>query len=71
MFRRRHCVTANIAGVVWAAAMFAWFCLSALYLQRVLRYSPLEIGLAFLPGNLVMMAMSGRARAASGAISPG
>jgi MFS family permease len=38
--------------------MFAWFFLSALYLQLVLGYSPLEVGLAFLPGNLVMGAMS-------------
>jgi MFS family permease len=38
--------------------MFAWFFLSALYLQLVLGYSPLEVGLAFLPGNLIMGAMS-------------
>ena len=31
--------------------MFAWFFLSALYLQLVLGYSPLEVGLAFLPGE--------------------
>ena len=29
--------------------MFAWFFLSALYLQLVLGYSPLQVGLAFLP----------------------
>jgi MFS family permease len=34
--------------------MFAWFFLSALYLQLVLGYSPLEVGLAFLPANLIM-----------------
>jgi MFS family permease len=38
--------------------MFAWFFLTALYLQLVLGYSPLQVGLAFLPGNLVMGAMS-------------
>ena len=38
--------------------MFAWFFLSALYLQLVLGYSPLEVGLAFLPGNLIMGALS-------------
>ena len=38
-------------GVLWAAAMFAWFFLSALYLQLVLGYSPLQVGLAFLPGE--------------------
>ena len=45
-------------GVLWSAAMFAWFFLSALYLQLVLGYSPLEVGLAFLPANLIMAAFS-------------
>ena len=31
--------------------MFAWFFLSALYMQRVLGYGPLQVGLAFLPAN--------------------
>ena len=38
--------------------MFAWFFLSALYLQLVLGYSPLEVGLTFLPANLIMGAFS-------------
>jgi MFS family permease len=48
----------NVVGVLWAGAMFAWFFLSALYLQLVLGYSPLQVGLAFLPGNLIMGAFS-------------
>src|SRR5204863_1708826 len=36
----------------------AWFFLSALYLQQVLGYSPLQVGLAFLPANLIMGAFS-------------
>ncbi len=39
-------------------AMFAWFFLSALYLQLVLGYSPLQVGLSFLPANLIMGAFS-------------
>src|SRR5262249_25972726 len=35
-------------------AMFAWFFLSALYMQLVLGYSPLQVGLAFLPANVIM-----------------
>jgi EmrB/QacA subfamily drug resistance transporter len=54
IFRHRNVATANIVGVLWAAAMFAWFFLSALYLQLVLGYSPLDVGLAFLPANLIM-----------------
>ncbi|MFM0235177.1 MFS transporter, partial [Paraburkholderia sediminicola] len=46
--------TANVVGVLWAAAMFAWFFISALYLQRVLGYRPLQVGLAFLPASLIM-----------------
>ena len=34
--------------------MFAWFFLSALYMQLVLGYSPLQVGLAFLPANVIM-----------------
>src|SRR5688572_6987019 len=58
LFRLRNVATANVVGVLWAAAMFAWFFLSALYLQLVLGYSPMEIGLAFLPANLIMAAFS-------------
>jgi predicted MFS family arabinose efflux permease len=38
--------------------MFAWFFLSALYMQTVLGYDPMQIGLAFLPSNLIMAAFS-------------
>jgi MFS family permease len=38
--------------------MFAWFFMAALYLQLVLGYSPLEVGLAFLPSTLIMGAFS-------------
>ncbi len=58
LFRLRNVATANIVGILWAAAMFAWFFLSALYLQLVLGYSPLQVGLAFLPANLIMGAFS-------------
>jgi MFS family permease len=54
LFRKRNLSTASVAGILWAGAMFAWFFLSALYLQLVLGYSPLQVGLGFLPGNLVM-----------------
>ena len=40
---------ANVAMFVVAAGMFAMFFFNTLYLQRVLGYSALEAGLAFLP----------------------
>jgi EmrB/QacA subfamily drug resistance transporter len=54
LFRLRNVAVSNVVGVLWAAAMFAWFFVSALYLQLVLGYSPLQVGLAFLPANLIM-----------------
>jgi EmrB/QacA subfamily drug resistance transporter len=58
LFRLRNLATANVVGILWAAAMFAWFFLSALYLQLVLGYSPLQVGLGFLPANLIMGVLS-------------
>jgi EmrB/QacA subfamily drug resistance transporter len=58
LFRLRNVAVSNVVGVLWAAAMFAWFFLSALYLQLVLGYSPLQVGLSFLPANLIMGAFS-------------
>jgi MFS family permease len=58
LFRLRNLVTANIVGILWSTAMFAWFFLSALYMQLVLQYSALQVGLAFLPSNLIMGAFS-------------
>ena len=58
LFRHRNLAVANVAGVLWAAAMFAWFFMSALYMQLVLRYTPMQVGLSFLPGNLVMAFLS-------------
>jgi EmrB/QacA subfamily drug resistance transporter len=58
LFRSTTLNAANAIGVLWSAAMFAWFFLSALYLQRVLGYSAMQVGLAFLPSNLIMAACS-------------
>ncbi len=58
LFRLRNVATANVVGVLWAAAMFAWFFISALYMQIVLGYTPMQVGLAFLPANLIMAAFS-------------
>src|SRR3954454_10455420 len=43
LFRIRNTTVANGVGILWAGAMFAWFFLSALYLQAVLGYSPVEV----------------------------
>jgi EmrB/QacA subfamily drug resistance transporter len=58
MFRLRNLAVSSVVGILWAAAMFAWFFLSALYMQLVLGFTPMQIGLAFLPSNLIMAAFS-------------
>jgi predicted MFS family arabinose efflux permease len=58
LFALRNVTVSQVVGVLWAAAMFAWFFLAALYLQQVLGYGALEVGLAFVPTSVVMMLCS-------------
>jgi EmrB/QacA subfamily drug resistance transporter len=58
LFKLRSISVSNTIAVLWAAAMFAWFFISALYMQLVLQYSPMQVGLAFLPSNLIMAVFS-------------
>ncbi len=58
VFRSRDLAGANLIQALLVAGMFGMFFLGALYLQRVLHYDALEIGLAFLPTTLVMGTMS-------------
>jgi EmrB/QacA subfamily drug resistance transporter len=58
LFQSRNVVGANSVQALLVAGMFGMFFLGALYLQRVLGYSPLEVGLAFLPTTVVMGGLS-------------
>jgi EmrB/QacA subfamily drug resistance transporter len=58
VFKERNVVVVSIIGILWSVAMFAWFFLCALYLQLILGFTPLQVGLAFLPANLIMAAFS-------------
>ena len=58
LFRSRNVTGANLVIALSTAGMFAMFFLGALYLQRVLAYNPLEVGLAFLPSTLAMGTIS-------------
>ncbi len=58
IFRSRNVSGANVVQALMVAGMFGMFFLGALYLQRVLGYDALEIGLAFLPATLVMGVLS-------------
>jgi EmrB/QacA subfamily drug resistance transporter len=58
LFRSRNVSGANVVQALLVAGMFGMFFLGALYLQQILGYDALEVGLAFLPATLVMGAMS-------------
>jgi EmrB/QacA subfamily drug resistance transporter len=60
IFRSRNVTGANMIQVLSVAGMFGVFFLGALYLQRVLHYDALQIGLAFLPVTLIMGTLSVR-----------
>jgi EmrB/QacA subfamily drug resistance transporter len=54
IFRSRQVAGANVIQALTVAGMFGQGFLGALFFQRVLHYSPLETGLAFLPLTIVM-----------------
>jgi EmrB/QacA subfamily drug resistance transporter len=56
----RNIAGANLIQVLTVAGMFGMFFLGSLYLRRVLGYSPLQIGLAFLPVTIMMAVLSVR-----------
>jgi EmrB/QacA subfamily drug resistance transporter len=58
LFRSRNVTGANLVLILLVVGMFGMFFLGALYLQQILGYDPFEVGLAFLPGTIVMGAMS-------------
>jgi EmrB/QacA subfamily drug resistance transporter len=58
LFRSRSLSGANLIQALMVAAFFGFFFLGSLDMQRVLRYGPLEIGLAFLPNTVAMAALS-------------
>jgi EmrB/QacA subfamily drug resistance transporter len=58
IFRSRNVAGANLIQALFVAGMFGMFFMGALYLQRILGYSALETGLAFLPSTIVMGTLS-------------
>ncbi len=58
MFRSRNVSGANAISALSVAGMFGMFFIGALYLEQVLGYSALEIGLGFLPCTVGMGVLS-------------
>jgi EmrB/QacA subfamily drug resistance transporter len=58
IFQSRNLSGANAVLMLMVAGMFGMFFLGTLYLQRVLGYDPIQVGLAFLPVSLGIGALS-------------
>ena len=58
VFRSRDVAGANLIQMLLVAGLFGVFFLGALYLEHVLGYDPIQIGLAFLPLALGIAVMS-------------
>ena len=54
LFKARNLRVSVIAGTLWSGAQVIWYFVAVLYLQLVLGYDPLEVGLAFLPATVLM-----------------
>jgi EmrB/QacA subfamily drug resistance transporter len=61
IFRIRSLLTANVAMFLAMSGMFAMFFFNTLYIQRVLGFSPVKAGLAFLPFSAGIMVSAGLA----------
>jgi MFS family permease len=58
VFRSRIVTGANVVQVLMVAGLFGMFFLGALYMQRVLHYDAIQVGLAFLPVALGIAVLS-------------
>jgi EmrB/QacA subfamily drug resistance transporter len=58
IFCVRSLRNANVMGMLLSVPFYAQFFFTALYMQQVLGYTPLETGLAYLPSTLLIGALS-------------
>ena len=58
LFHSRNVAAANLVMALLVVGFFGMFFLGALYMQGLLGYSPLEVGLAFLPSSILMGMLS-------------
>jgi predicted MFS family arabinose efflux permease len=71
LFRRPDFSAAQIAAFAISASFFALFLYTTLYLQEVLHLSPIEAGLVYLPGTILMFVVSGATAQLSSRLHPG
>jgi EmrB/QacA subfamily drug resistance transporter len=71
LFRRPDFSGAQIAAFAISASFFALFLYTTLYLQNILGLSPIEAGLVYMPGTLVMFVVSGLSAQLASKVAPG
>ncbi|WEH39046.1 MFS transporter [Streptomyces sp. AM 2-1-1] len=59
LLRRRSVATGTLAQLITAGLMLPAFFMLPQYMQLVLGYSPMEVGLAYIPTSLAMLLVSG------------
>jgi EmrB/QacA subfamily drug resistance transporter len=58
LWRERRFAAANLASLLYGAALFPWMLIGVLFLITIWDYSPLEAGLAMTPGAFVAAAVA-------------
>jgi EmrB/QacA subfamily drug resistance transporter len=71
LFRLPAFAGAQLAVFAMSASFFALFLYTTLYLQNILSLSPLEAGLVYLPGTILLFAVSGATAQLTKRISEG
>ena len=70
LFRRRTFAGANIAALLVSLAMFGIFFFVSLYMQNILRYTPVHTGIVFLPMTVLVVVSAPLAGKATDLIGP-
>jgi len=71
LFRRADFTGAQVAAFAISGSFFAVFLYATIYLQNVLGLSPIEAGLVYLPGTVVMFLVSGATAQLGARFAPG
>ena len=70
LFRSRTLVAANVGMLLAGAGMFATFFFLTLYMQEVLRFSPLRAGVGYLPISAMIISSAALASKTLGRVGP-
>jgi EmrB/QacA subfamily drug resistance transporter len=71
LFRNKRFTGAQIAAFAISGSFFALFLYTTLYLQRILGLSPMEAGLVYVPGTVLMVFISGASAQIGTRVAPG